>query len=470
MKTKSILLGILAIFINNLAHAVQLSQHGSGEVLIYPYYTVNNNLNTLYSVVNTTGQAKAIRVDFREGEIGRSVLRFNVYLSPYDVWTGALVASNSTIFEHEGELSGTHITNDLSCAPFLTRSGQEFLPYEIDIDAPNNNMLRAREGHIEVIELATFSGETADAIDQGNYSVPANCTAVADFWGFDGEWTGDIEGPVTGGLLGTASLVDVAEGVSFSYDAIAFEDFWGQEDVVHTAPGSSEPNLSSAYPVSKLFLNNGQVVISNWATGFEALSAVLMQSEIYNEYAYDTFIFGKSEWVVTFPTKFYHVNNDADTAISPSPFRSLWDGFESCDWVEFNTYDRESSDLSNSGGSVLRPPGHYGPELCYSANVIGFLNPMNSSIETTDVLGSENKIITYGVYSINATENGWATLKFLVDGEVLTPLSGIGFKGLPAVGFAVQKYTNAGAAEGLLAQYGSLFIHKGIKEIDSPEE
>jgi hypothetical protein len=43
----------------------------------------------------------------------------------------------------------------------------------------------------------------------------------------------------------------------------------------------------------------------------------------------------------------------------------------------------------------------------------------------------------------------------------MMPVEGEGLMGLPAVGFMVQQFTNANAAEGLLAQYGHLFQHKG---------
>ena len=60
-------------------HAVQLNTDGHGQALIYPYYTVRaapdgNAFNTYLSVVNTTTQAKAVRVRLREGRIGRAVL------------------------------------------------------------------------------------------------------------------------------------------------------------------------------------------------------------------------------------------------------------------------------------------------------------------------------------------------------------------------------------------------------------
>ena len=71
-----------------LANAVDLNPDGLGQVLIYPYYTVNIGQDTLFSVVNTDPiNGKAVKVRFLEGYNSREVLDFNLYLSPNDVWT-----------------------------------------------------------------------------------------------------------------------------------------------------------------------------------------------------------------------------------------------------------------------------------------------------------------------------------------------------------------------------------------------
>src|SRR3954466_1075360 len=73
------------------ARAVYEDPHGTGQVLIYPYYTVQsaggNAFNTYLSVSNTTTRAKVVKVRFREGRNARAVLDFNLFLSPNDVWT-----------------------------------------------------------------------------------------------------------------------------------------------------------------------------------------------------------------------------------------------------------------------------------------------------------------------------------------------------------------------------------------------
>src|SRR5262245_24439066 len=87
--------------------AVNLSAEGRGQVLLYPYYTTRPDrapprgvdgepYATLLSVVNTTPSAKAVRVRFLEGRNGREVLDFNLFLSPFDVWTAAVLPDLGT--------------------------------------------------------------------------------------------------------------------------------------------------------------------------------------------------------------------------------------------------------------------------------------------------------------------------------------------------------------------------------------
>src|SRR6201996_4698031 len=80
-----------------LANAVNLNPDGVGQVLIYPYYTVNAGQDSLFSVVNTDPvNGKAVKVRFLEGYNSREVLDFNVFLSPNDVWTTAVSAVSAT--------------------------------------------------------------------------------------------------------------------------------------------------------------------------------------------------------------------------------------------------------------------------------------------------------------------------------------------------------------------------------------
>lgn len=139
------------------AHAVRLDPEAGGQALIYPYYTVRSYgtdpFNTYLSIVDTSADGKALRVRFREGKAGLPTLEFNLFLSPNDTWTGALVpsadggtqlvtADSSCVSPPMPEIrsSGGTVTAPFSpasstlqagceviAAPVFDRSAQEFL-------------------------------------------------------------------------------------------------------------------------------------------------------------------------------------------------------------------------------------------------------------------------------------------------------------------------------------------------------
>ena len=88
------------------AQAVHISPNGTGQVLIFPYYTVRNGFATLVSVTNTQANTKMVKVRFREGMNGREVSDFNLFLAPNDSWTAAVVETAD---------GARIITNDNSC-------------------------------------------------------------------------------------------------------------------------------------------------------------------------------------------------------------------------------------------------------------------------------------------------------------------------------------------------------------------
>ena len=95
--TTAVIAGIAGVAgIASLANAVELNPDGLGQVLIYPYYTVNGNNVTLISVVNTTSSAKVVKVRFLEGYNSQEVLDFNLFLSRFDVWTANVFALSAT--------------------------------------------------------------------------------------------------------------------------------------------------------------------------------------------------------------------------------------------------------------------------------------------------------------------------------------------------------------------------------------
>ena len=90
------------------AQALHLSANGSGQVLLFPYYTVNSDNQTLISIVNSTDRGKATRLFFREGRNSRVAMELSIYLAPYDVWT-------ASVFSIEQSGAANIVTNDNSC-------------------------------------------------------------------------------------------------------------------------------------------------------------------------------------------------------------------------------------------------------------------------------------------------------------------------------------------------------------------
>ena len=79
------------------SHAVRVSTTGMGQVLLFPYYTVQNDNVSLISLVNTTGQGKAVRMNLRDARGGYVTAQLNVYLSAKDVWTAAVVGTGDNV-------------------------------------------------------------------------------------------------------------------------------------------------------------------------------------------------------------------------------------------------------------------------------------------------------------------------------------------------------------------------------------
>jgi hypothetical protein len=389
--TNAVIAGIAGVAgIASVANAVNLNPDGLGQVLIYPYYTVNGGNSTLVSIVNTTEFGKAVKVRFVEGYNSREVLDFNLYLSPYDVWTGAVFSLTDT-----GPANLT--TSDNSCtapriktnASLPVSNGQRYVAFRnyqyvtgatvTNNDAGPNTLDRTREGHLEVIEMGIVTnGDTdgvrfsLDAITHEPNGVPTDCNQVVNAWTSgttDAYWLPgnalgapegevDIIPPTTanggGGLFGSAGIVDAANGTQLTYVPDAIDGF--SVRVVHVRPGTTSPSLQDArFPTAlgadAIVFDNGQLVQTSHtaANAIDAVSAVYMHDALFNEYAVVADSSGTqllaSEWVVTFPTKRFYVDA-ALVAAAVAPFQYRFplspegSGRAPVD-ITLNYYDRE---------------------------------------------------------------------------------------------------------------------------------
>ena len=433
------------------ANAANLNPDGTGQALIYPYYTVNNDLNTLLSVVNTHDEVKAIKVRFLEGDGGATVLDFNLYLAPFDVWTAATAVTS------EGDAVLT--TTDSSCAPFLSNP-EDFFYNDFTLPVTPISKDIEREGHFEIIEMGVVTDPVLALAATHVNGTPVNCAALGTAWLPGGQWSiepTDGIGAATGGLFGHALIVDVAEGTAVSYRADTIDNFYAQGDFLHTDPGALEPSMASAHPRS-LIIDSGKAIESTWTTGQDAISALFMRDQIINEYVLGSGINAKTEWVVTFPTKSFYVTDTEPRA----PFNSVLPATHyhnpsngACETLILTYYDREHQTIDTTGSLPGLIPGQY--KTCWNSNVVQMYNPRigQPPEAVSPILGSTN---VEGI-NTNPYEAGLAVLEF-TEAQPLTDANNLyTYQGYPVTGFAVQTYTNTNAQPGLLAQYGALFNH-----------
>jgi hypothetical protein len=262
-------------------------------------------------------------------------------------------------------------------------------------------------------------------------------------------------GPPTGGLGGTASLINSADGTDYGYDPVALDFFTSRN--IWDVPGSISPDLRSADPFSIVF-KDGSAIISDWLNGATAVSALLMHNNIINEFVLDKVTESGTDWVVTMPTKRYFVAVDNPgnliNWVSAAPFtKTFWLG-GACEPVTLSYWNREEANVNFVDFSPL-PSG--GSSLCWETNVVTFNN--------SNLLGSVNQVNVPVDY-----ENGWLDMHFADSGHKLVSSnfdsSQDTYLGLPTVGFMLQDFNNKGAAAGKLATYGGNFNHKYTTNIN----
>jgi len=445
-----------------VAQAVNVAESGLGNVLIYPYYTVNkdvngNSFNTLMSVVNTTACTKAIKVRFREGKNSAEVLDFNVFLSPFDVWTASITPTAA---------GGGHIaTSDKSCTiPTFPEGGVDFRTLELE--ATDNGVTRTSEGYFEVFEMATYSDGSAIYVASKHVNgVPPCGTAINDT-------TAASEAQVPqGGLYGNMVILSPAGGGAFSQSATALANFSTVADYQST--GSDLPNYSGADPTSNVIIGPN-LYQSVWpddslpSPGDNAVTTVLLADKVTNEYALDAGSKSQTTWIMTFPTKYAYVNG-TDAPLPPFTQKYITK-IGACENFYGVVFDREEGSPQIITGTDFSPqPGPTaGPALCWEAQSVGF--------GTSNVFGSANHNTIATPYP-----NGWAVLgfnsgvpeHFFSPGPASTafisltggaPVTGqeVTYYGLPVVGFAAETFQNDAITvngKTFLSTFGVAFPH-----------
>lgn len=412
------------------ARGVNINPLGLGQALIYPYYTTRiasgGLFNTSISLSNTTAVAKALKIRIMEARNGRPVLTFNLYLGAYDSWQGMIVPTDQ---------AAALISNDASCtAPRLPSAGMQFTNAAYLGDGEGSSLDRTREGSIEIIEMGTMP---ADSV--------SNCSVLTD-----ARIRANLL-PGTGGISGTATLINVDTGLTFSYSPTILDNF-NRNATLFTTAGSALPNLGSVSPKRSVFIDqDGQFVSSSWtqndAQDSDPVTALLMVEQLLNEFTVDANDGSQTSWVVNFPTKHLYVTGSAAARpFANTPFRAGG----ACQEVASNIMTNRDGVLAQLETPITLPA------LCWQTGVINF----GKENEVPNLLGSTLSTI------INLPDDftaGWLDLQF-PNSRRMTDDNGRQYFGLPAIGLRLSTFTVNGFP------YESSFNHKGVRRTQVPAQ
>lgn len=523
---KPLCAALLAAGLSSGANAVQLSSTGTGQVLLFPYYTVRNGFVTQLTVVNTQANTKLVKVRFREAINGRNVMDFAVFLPPNDTWTAAVVPTTQ----------GTRIvSNDNSCATpsdLFTETRTDGLGAALNAfknylysgaypDDPNlSSMDRTREGYFEVFEMGVIDPTLSTTATQiaGYAAIGASTSNCAALDNFD---PGALRPPPTlpdigalmmapprGGLAGRASLINAATGANYSFTPTALEAF--TTSVVYGAAGVGNverPSLTDASPAISTVMTPAGVVTATWATGRDAVSAVLMRETIVNEFMIDEGTVSQTDWIVNMPTKPFYSDRRFTGGSSPLPPFSSDSSTQpatACELYSFNLFNREGASMKPAEICPLPPPAPVGTRsLCLATSIVPLasrtsINSGANSISgllgaaipsrtaggscpfagldiASDATTVPGGLTTPSLRSANQGANGVIKLQVGNSLRPLTPVSaalttpagvrtvipGIHY-GLPMIGLMLHNYKNANVA----SRYGGVLEHRYTLRIE----
>jgi hypothetical protein len=502
--------------------AMHLSATGTGQVLIYPYYTTHGGLTTVFTVANTTSTVRALKVRLLEGVNSKPVLDFNLYMSPFATFAAAVALGG------DDTQPARLVTQDRSCtvpaipAGGLALSTTGFTSANQDWDSAGTSParaavlgspLRTRDGHIEVIEMGELrpASPLSIAATFNFMGVPSNCALLINQWAPGGAWATnpgtDIQRP-RGGIGGTAALVEAAAGLIYGYAPTAIENFYldaAAPGALHAAPSSSLPDLRSARTTStsvRVLLHPDAVRETRVETFPAALprpdpvSLLLTTARIDSDYSLDPGLGSETEWVFTMPTRRWYVEGSA-------PQRPFTDAFtpdgRACELTGPWFHSRTGALLPRQGDTPpgIIPPPLFPPDprltrgfLCASTSAVAARNvgpgqPLRllraREDQTGFLLGSFRGWTGFPVAGTLApvtfddfdrvVGSGMLRLPLITASGVNPTLvgpSGRRYVGLPLIGLAFTRYINANAQPGVLANYSVVTPVITLREESEP--
>ena len=482
------------------ATELRLSESGTGHILLVPYFTTQNDNMSVLHVVNTDQvNGKAVKVRFRGAANSDDVLDFQVFLSPGDVWTAAISKDAA------GRSSLT--TGDNSCTlPRIPKAGVSFVTDRLN-GSPEERNRNTREGYIELFNMADIKpgsnlfrevkhvNGVPPCLDAGQRTA-LNSTLVT------GKETAGLAAPTTG-LTGSWYIINVPQTTTYSGAAnvIRAVDNLGNPaaGVNVFSPQDNNPIANAAALTADPLLKSGLVVASNFdipdlSTPYLAatttpeqqvnsLTEALAVTSVINQFANDSAIKAKTDWVFSMPTRRYSIAANYKAAVSqikgtiaqatasPSTVYSVYNSGT-------NTYFSANAGANTSVamGSEYEATRQIG-QICLTAPNLKFYDreegtrvngkePVFSPGEQQQVAKLCGEVSVLKFADRGQSVLGADLTPFYVEGVAVNGWGQIGFGGaVPVVGAAFLKVNNPNVGQGVSGNYGITWPHAYVAPV-----
>lgn len=521
------------------ASDLQVDPSNMGHMLLVPYFNAQAGNTTVFHVVNTdTKNGKAVKVRFRGASNSDDILDFQLFLSPGDVWTGAVSEGASGVAQL--------VTNDGTCtAPAIAKgAATPFNTQRLNSKLSSGEKAnQTREGYLEIFNMADIPMTTAGkdlyaaikhvkgtapcSVDGSDARKLLNGIAVRDFSIFPAGSSAEQEArkagfdTPTGGLMGDWYIMNVAQTTTFAGAATAVAaktvaGVNGRGNFVHfpqansiIAAGTagtytSDPLLAAGFiwdtaansgaggytakPASATVvarnydlpdMSTPYTVVDAAATPLvpvvpsvqaDNLTTAIAVTSVTNQYAMDTVVSAKTDWVFSMPTRRYQVAANYDAATNGTAYRVFAKNPATpgaTDW-----FHATNTSVDTAGNICVKADGQqfwdreentpepgaeepvFSPSTPGEAAVVRFcgeVSVLTFKDANTSVLGAAvaRQNVDEGPY-----ENGWAVVS-----------TANGTAGLPILGSSFIKLTNPQAAAGTVGTYGITWPHRFTRNV-----
>ncbi|OYD50294.1 hypothetical protein [Acidovorax kalamii] len=127
------------------ATVLEVNSNNVGHMLVVPYYTVQNGNMSVIHLSNTDrANGKAVKIRFRGAANSDDVKDFQIFMSPGDVWTGAVLQG--------ADGAAVLYSADKTCTvPAIPATGTAFSTARLNTVS---NVNGTREGYVEIFNMA----------------------------------------------------------------------------------------------------------------------------------------------------------------------------------------------------------------------------------------------------------------------------------------------------------------------------